>query len=64
MLYLSWKTVAVIAMALQKQSQDRRIKSGKAERIENWIEHEFEVMISTQETQRTLDQLIEDRTVI
>lgn len=52
------------AMALQKQSQDRRINSGKTERVENWIEQEFEVMISTQEAQRTLEQLIEDRAVL
>lgn len=51
-------------MALQKQSQDRRINSGKTERIENWIEQEFEVLISTQEAQRTLEQLIEDRAVL
>lgn len=50
------------ALALQKQAQERRaLNSGKSERVEQWVDQEFEVMIRTLEAERTREQLFEDR---
>ncbi|GLV42213.1 Kinesin-like protein at 3A [Carabus blaptoides fortunei] len=53
------------ALALQKQAQDRRGQHyGKTERIEQWVAQELEVMVSTIDAERTLDQLLEDRALL
>ncbi|XP_044738914.1 chromosome-associated kinesin KIF4-like [Chrysoperla carnea] len=52
------------ALALQKCAQNRRIASGKVERVQSWVVQELEILVSTAEAERTLHCLIEERKLI
>lgn len=50
---------------LQKLTQERRGQNfGKTERIQQWVAQEVEIMVSTIEAERSLEQLMEDRAVL
>ncbi|PNF43510.1 hypothetical protein B7P43_G09319 [Cryptotermes secundus] len=53
------------ALAVQKSAQERRLQQhGTAAKVQLWIDQELEVLVSTIDAERTLEQLMEDRAVL
>jgi hypothetical protein len=53
------------ALAVQKSVQERRLQQhGTAAKIQLWIDQELEVLVSTVDAERTLEQLLEDRAML
>ncbi|KAK4884404.1 hypothetical protein RN001_000675 [Aquatica leii] len=51
------------ALALRKNVQEQK-NSGKIEKMENWLKHEFDLLISTVDAECTLLHLLEDRAML
>ncbi|XP_075221489.1 kinesin-like protein 3A [Lycorma delicatula] len=49
------------ALAVKNAAQDRLGSLNKPERITSWVDQELEILVSTAEAERTLDQLLKDR---
>jgi hypothetical protein len=53
------------ALAVQKNAQERRLhQHGTAAKVQLWIDQELEVLVSTLDAERTLEQLLEDRATL
>nr|CAD7424770.1 unnamed protein product [Timema monikensis] len=52
------------ALALQKSVQDRRHKGDNMSKVQTWVSHELEVLVSTVAAERSLEELVEDRAII
>jgi len=53
------------ALAVQKSVQERRLQQpGTTAKIQLWIDQELEVLVSTVDAERTLEQLLEDRAML
>jgi kinesin family protein 4/21/27 len=53
------------ALAVQKSVQERRHQQhGTAAKVQLWIDQELEVLVSTVDAERTLEQLLEDRAML
>ena len=53
------------ALAVQKSAQERRNQQhGTTAKIQLWIDQELEVLVSTVDAERTLEQLLEDRAML
>lgn len=53
------------ALAVQKSAQERRLQQhGTAGKVQLWIDQELEVLVSTIDAERTLEQLLEDRAIL
>ncbi|XP_046673167.1 chromosome-associated kinesin KIF4A [Homalodisca vitripennis] len=51
-------------LALQKNAKDKRSLLGNTEKVNHWVSQEFTAMVNTLEAERTLDNLIEDRSLL
>jgi kinesin family protein 4/21/27 len=50
---------------VQKSVQERRLQQhGTAAKVQLWIDQELEVLLSTIDAERTLEQLLEDRAML
>jgi hypothetical protein len=53
------------ALAVQKSVQERRFQQqGTTAKVQLWIDQELEVLVSTIDAEKTLEQLLEDRAVL
>jgi kinesin family protein 4/21/27 len=53
------------ALAVQKSVQERRLQQhGTTAKIQLWIDQELEVLVSTVDAEKTLEQLLEDRAML
>ncbi|XP_058392074.1 chromosome-associated kinesin KIF4A isoform X3 [Diceros bicornis minor] len=48
----------------RKETQSRGIEGSTATRVKNWLGNEIEVMVSTEEAKRHLNDLLEDRKIL